>query len=47
MIVSLKVDQKSKVGVLDDIKQELRKMNALKVSFSTTKGNDLKNNYNN
>jgi hypothetical protein len=33
MIVSLKVDQKSKVGVLDDIKQELRKMNALKVSY--------------
>ena len=33
MIVSLKVDQKSKIGVLDDIKQELRKMNALKVSY--------------
>lgn len=33
MIVSLKVDQKSKLGTIDDIKQELRKLNALKVNY--------------
>lgn len=33
MIVSMKVDQEAKVGVLDDIKQELRKLNALKVNY--------------
>lgn len=33
MIVSLKVDQKSKLGTIDDIKQELRKINALKINY--------------
>ena len=33
LIVSLKVDQKSKIGVIDDIKQELRKLNALIVNY--------------
>lgn len=33
MVVSLKVDQKSKIGVIDDIKQELRKLNALIVNY--------------
>ncbi|MFT6717163.1 MAG: biopolymer transport protein ExbD [Saprospiraceae bacterium] len=33
MVVSLKVDQETKLGTLDDIKQELRKLNALKVNY--------------
>lgn len=33
MVVSLKVDQKSKIGIIDDIKQELRKLNALIVNY--------------
>lgn len=33
MIVSLKVDKEAKVGTLDDLKQELRKLNALKVNY--------------
>lgn len=33
MVVSLKVDQKSKLGTIDDIKQELRKLNALKINY--------------
>ena len=33
MVVSLKVDQKSKLGIIDDIKQELRKLNALKLNY--------------
>jgi biopolymer transport protein ExbD len=33
MIVSLKVDQEAKLGQLDDIKQELRRLNALKVNY--------------
>ena len=38
MIVSLKVDQKSKLGIIDDIKQELRKLNALKVNYVVNDG---------
>lgn len=33
MIVSLKVDQKTRLGIIDDVKQELRKLNALKVNY--------------
>lgn len=33
MVVSLKVDQKSKLGTIDDIKQELRKLNALRINY--------------
>ena len=38
MVVSLKVDQKSKLGIIDDIKQELRKLNALKVNYVVNDG---------
>ena len=34
MIVSLKVDSKAKMGIVTDVKQELRKANALKISYS-------------
>lgn len=33
--VSLKVDQETKMGVVTDVKQELRKIQALKINYST------------
>ncbi len=36
-IVSMKVDQDSKMGIVTDVKQELRKANALKINYSTLK----------
>ena len=35
LITSLKVDQYTKMGVITDIKQELRKASALKLNYST------------
>ncbi len=37
MTVSLKVDKEVKMGIVTDVKQELRKANALKISYSATK----------
>ncbi len=34
---SLKVDENTKMGIVTDIKQELRKANALKINYSTRK----------
>lgn len=34
MTVSLKVDKETKMGIVTDIKQELRKANALKINYS-------------
>jgi len=45
MTTSIKADKGANVGTILDIKEQLRDINALKVSFSTTKGNDLKGNY--
>ena len=45
MTTSIKADKEANVGTILDIKEQLRDINALKVSFSTTKGNDLKSNY--
>ncbi len=36
MWVSLKVDQEAKMGIVTDVKQELRKANALKINYSAT-----------
>ncbi|NOY50118.1 MAG: biopolymer transporter ExbD [Chlorobi bacterium] len=36
---SLKVDGETKMGVVTDVKQELRKSNALKINYSTKKVN--------
>ena len=33
--VSLKVDEETKMGIVTDVKQELRKVQALKISYST------------
>ncbi|AEH00555.1 biopolymer transporter ExbD [Lacinutrix sp. 5H-3-7-4] len=38
LTVSLKVDREAKMGVLTDVKQELRKTNALKINYTTRKG---------
>jgi biopolymer transport protein ExbD len=40
---SLKVDQETKMGVVTDVKQELRKVNALKINYSTGKKQLKKN----
>lgn len=37
---SLKVDMETKMGIVADIKQELRKYNALLISYSTRKANE-------
>jgi len=36
-IISLKVDEGAKMGIVTDVKQELRKSNALKINYSTRK----------
>ena len=43
MTTSLKVDQYTKMGIITDIKQELRKVSALKINYSTLKGDALDN----
>lgn len=37
MTVSLKIDKETKMGVVTDIKQELRKASALKINYSSRK----------
>jgi biopolymer transport protein ExbD len=36
-IISMKVDENAKMGIVTDVKQELRKANALKINYSTRK----------
>lgn len=38
MTVSIKADEDVKMGLITDIKQELRKANSLKINYSTRKG---------
>lgn len=38
MTVSLKIDKKTEMGVVTDVKQELRKASALKINYSTYEG---------
>jgi len=45
MTTSIKADKDANVGTILDIKEMLRDINALKVSFSTTVGTDLRKNY--
>ena len=37
MTTSIKADQNTKMGIITDVKQELRKANALKINYSTRK----------
>ncbi|WP_299776831.1 biopolymer transporter ExbD [uncultured Formosa sp.] len=41
LTTALKVDSKSNMGLVSDIKQELRKVNALKINYTTRKGDAL------
>ena len=38
MTTSLKIDKDTKMGIVSDVKQELRDLNALKINYSTKKG---------
>ena len=38
LMVSLKVDKETNMGIVGDVKQELRKANALKINYTTGKG---------
>jgi len=43
LTTALKVDKEANMGLLSDIKQELRKVNALKVNYTTYEGNAFNN----
>ena len=42
MTTSIKADKSVKMGILTDVKQELRKVNALKINYSTAKGKEVR-----
>ncbi|MGD1846206.1 MAG: ExbD/TolR family protein [Salibacteraceae bacterium] len=41
LTTSLKVDSETKMGIVTKVKQELRKVQALKISYSTREGADI------
>ena len=43
LTISMKVDKDANMGIVGDIKQELRKVNALKINYTTGKGDALSN----
>ena len=43
MMVSLKVDKNAKVGVLTDVKEELKEAEALKITYTSTQGDPMNN----
>ncbi len=43
LTMALKVDKESNMGIVGDVKQELRKVNALKINYTTKKGDISKN----
>ncbi|MGB6152034.1 MAG: biopolymer transporter ExbD [Pricia sp.] len=43
LTVALKVDKEANMGLISDIKQELRKVNALKVNYTTYDGDAFNN----
>lgn len=43
LTVSLKVDRDANMGIVGDVKQELRKVNALKINYTTGTGDALSN----
>ncbi|WP_223551371.1 MULTISPECIES: biopolymer transporter ExbD [Aestuariivivens] len=43
LTVSLKVDKDAQMGIVGDVKQELRKVNALKINYTTGVGDALTN----
>jgi biopolymer transport protein ExbD len=45
MTTSIKADKDASVGTVLDIKEQLRDIDALKISFSTAKGTDFSKNF--
>lgn len=43
LTTALKVDKNTTMGLITDIKQELRKVNALKINYTTYQGDTFKN----
>lgn len=43
LTTALKVDGETNMGLISDIKQELRKVNALKINYTTTTGDPYRN----
>lgn len=43
LTVALKVDENSNMGLVSDVKQELRKENALKINYTTKQGDVTEN----
>ncbi len=43
LTTALKVDSETNMGLISDIKQELRKVNALKINYTTRQGTSFKN----
>lgn len=43
LTTALKVDEETNMGLVSDIKQELRKVNALKINYTTKQGEASKN----
>lgn len=43
--VSLKVDEDASIGLIMDIKDQLKQINVLKVNYTTIEGNSIKNKY--
>ncbi len=43
LTTALKVDGETNMGLISDIKQELRKVNALKINYTTRKGDAFQN----
>ena len=43
LTTALKVDKNANMGLISDIKQELRKVNALKVNYTTYEGDAFRN----
>lgn len=43
VVISLKVDKNSSMGLIDDVKEELRKVNALKINYTTYEGDAIEN----
>ena len=44
MTTSIKADENVTMGIVTDVKTELRKVNALKINYSTRKGSDNSSN---
>lgn len=42
--VALKVDKKANMGIIEDVKEELRKVGALKINYTTYEGEAFKGN---